>query len=184
MRTDNIKKNLTMRQIIDHFSISCQTDGAVTQIHCPFHANDAHASARIYDTGTMYCFFCSKVWDVISFVKDHKSLEFNKACLYLEEVFGIKRPDVEEVYKEQETLTQFLDKAKSEKTKVLDFDTSFSKISDRLVHNRNVFSLNEYSRYFNFLDNLYSSYKMNDYEDDNFLKNTLDCLHKEISKRI
>lgn len=171
-----------MRQIIDHFHVGCQTEGMITQVHCPFHAHDAHASARIYDTGTMYCFYCDKVWDIVSFVKDLRGLDFNNACRYVEEVFGLKKPGVEEVYQQHETLNQFLEKAKDEKKKVMDFDKHFSRINDKLLLNRKNFSLLNYSRYFNFLDNLYASYKMNSYEDDMFLQSTLENLYKEISK--
>lgn len=172
-----------MRQLIDHFHINCQTEGLVTQVHCPFHSHDAHASARIYDTGTMYCFYCNKVWDIVSFVKDLRNLDFSKACLYVEEAFGLKRPDVEEVYKQHETLAQFLEKSKVEKMKVMDFDKNFIRVNDKLMYNRKNFSLKDYSRYFNFLDNLYASYKMNDYEDDAFLQSTLDNFYKEVSKK-
>ena len=174
-----------MRQIVDHFHVSCQTDGLVTQIHCPFHSNDANASARIYETGTMYCFVCNKVWDAISFVKEMKEMEdYSKACLYIEENFGITRPNVEEVYQQKETLTQFLDKMVNEKQKSMDFERNFTRISEKLVTYRGRYTLRDYSRYFNFFDNLYASYKMKDYEDDASLKIALDGLYQEISKGI
>lgn len=182
LRTENIKNNVSMRQLIDHFHVSCQTEGTITQVHCPFHTHDAHASARIYNTGTMYCFYCNKVWDLVSFVRDLRGLDFSRACLYIEEAFGLKRPDVEEVYKQQETLAQFLEKSKIEKTKNMDFNKNFIRINDKLILNRKNFNLSDYSKYFNFLDNLYSSYKMDDYEDDKFLQTTLEDLYKEISK--
>jgi len=38
------------------------------QINCPFHGADLGPSARIYpDTNSMYCWACTKSWDVIDF---------------------------------------------------------------------------------------------------------------------
>ena len=53
-RVSNLKEQVSLRQVIDYFNIRCRSTGSVTQVHCPFHGKDKHASARIYETETMY----------------------------------------------------------------------------------------------------------------------------------
>jgi len=185
IRVKNIKDQVSLRSLIDFFKIECQSEGSVTQVHCPFHGNDTHASARIYETNTMYCWKCNKVWDVISFINDIKNFnDFNKSCQFLEELFGISKPDAKVAYEQKETLKDFLDQHFKNTKKEKNFEDVFSKISNKLILNKNTFLLTEYTSYFNYLDNLYSVYKTDDYEDDTFLQAALENIHKEISKRI
>lgn len=182
-RINNIKSRVSMREIVDHFRVECQSDGIVTQIRCPFHGDDLHASARIYETNTMYCWKCNKVWDVISFVRDIQNLgDFNKACIYLEDAFGIARPDASIAYEQKETLKQFLDKQQEDLKKDKDFEQIFSKINDKLILNKESFIFPEYIKLFNFLDSTYALYKTDDYLDDRFIQNALETIQKEISK--
>jgi DNA primase len=86
-RINNIKQSVRLRSLVDYFNVPCQSSGDVTQIHCPFHGYDAHASARIYDTNSMYCWVCNKTWDVVEFVKDFKNIKFKEAVVLLEELY-------------------------------------------------------------------------------------------------
>ena len=55
IRVSKIKEKVSLRNLIDRYHIDCQSQGEITQVHCPFHGHDNHASARIYETNTMYC---------------------------------------------------------------------------------------------------------------------------------
>jgi len=176
-RISNIKSTVSLRNLVDYFNVATQSMGEITQVHCPFHSGDLHASARIYETNTMYCWVCSRVWDVISFVSDIKGISFAEACTILEEMYGIEKTDKSIAYHE-ESFNDFL-KSK-EPIKEKDFDRNFEKISSLLIKNRESFSLDEYSKYFYFFDSLYVAYKANDHSNDNDLGNSLDNLFKEI----
>ena len=167
-RIENIRDNVKIRDVVDHFNVYCQSAGEETQLHCPFHGDDAHASARIYSSGTMYCWVCSKVWDVISFVKDIKDIEFSEACRYLEELYGLAEIDKSIAYSPNESLESYFKKALEGTTITKDFEKDFEKINNYLISNRESFSLDRYTRLFNQYDNIYASYKTN------VFKNTFD----------
>lgn len=177
-RISNIKGAVSMRNLIDYFNIPCQSMGDITQCHCPFHGDDQHASARVYETNTMYCWVCSQMWDVISFIRDYKGVEFSTACSILEEMYGIAKPDKAIAYHE-ESFNDFL--KSSEPVKEKDFDRDFDKISNHLIKNKESFSFKEYVRYFYFFDNLYVNYRANSHSNDLVLGNSLDNLFMEIS---
>jgi len=177
-RVQNIKTSVSMRHLVDYFNVPCQSVGDITQVHCPFHGNDKHASARIYETNTMYCWVCSQMWDVISFIKDYKGIDFSASCSVLEEMYGISKPDKAMAYQE-ETFNDFLRQLEPVKEK--DFDRDFDKVSNYLVRNRDSFSLAEYVKYFYFFDSLYINYRANSHSNDSDLSNSLSNLFKEIS---
>ena len=179
-RIKNIKDSVSIRNLIDHFNIPCQSSGEVTQLHCPFHGNDQHASARIYETNTMYCWVCSKMWDVISFVRDLKGVDFASACSILEEMYNLEKTDKGIAYHE-ESFNDFLKNRQPVKER--DFDKDFDRISNLLIKNKGAFSLSEYVKYFYFYDSLYVNYKANKHSSDLELSNSLNNLFKEISAR-
>ena len=114
-RIENIRDNVQIRNLIDHFSVQCASEGMITQVQCPFHGHDNHASARIYESNTMYCWVCSKKWDVIEFVRDIKKYDkFADACRYLEELYNIEKTDVGVAYA-SESFNSYLKKAETEK---------------------------------------------------------------------
>lgn len=180
LRIKNIKEAVSIRNLIDTFNIPCQSAGDITQLHCPFHGNDQHASARIYETNTMYCWVCSKMWDVISFVQDFKSVDFSKACSILEEMYNLEKTDKGIAYT-GESFNDYL--RKNQPIKERDFEKEFERISNLLVKNRGAYSLQEYVKYFYFFDNLYVNYKANRHSDDHDLSNSLENLFKEISAK-
>lgn len=181
-RIQNIKNHVNLRNLIDHFNVDCQSDGIITQVHCPFHGHDNHASARIYETNTMYCWVCSQKWDVISFVKDFKNITFSEACKWLEDFYGLEKVDVSVAYHEP-TFQDYLDDQKKDKdTKTKDFDKEFTSINNLLLRNKSQLNLEQYSRYFYYLDSLFSSYKLNKYSGDLSLQLSLDNLRDEIAK--
>jgi len=179
-RIQNIKDTVSMRNLVDYFNVPCQSVGDITQVHCPFHGNDQHASARVYETNTMYCWVCSQMWDVISFIKDYKGVNFADACSILEEMYGIAKPDKAIAYHE-ESFNDFL--KNSEPVKEKDFDRDFDKISRYLIKNKESFSFAEYVKYFYFFDNLYVNYRSNQHSNDTDLGNSLTNLFVEISDK-
>jgi len=184
-RVDNIKKNVSIRSVIDYFKVPCQSHGIITQVHCPFHGNDSHASARIYETNTMYCFFCNKTWDVISFIKDMKNISFAESCTFLEEAYSLPKIDRIEIAQRRESLEDYLKNKLNEKNKKeKDFNEEFSKISKYLIRNKDFFSLEEYAKYFDFFDSLFYKYKSDSYSNDEELQVFLTGFHKEISKKV
>jgi len=177
-RIQNIHDGVSLRDLIDYFNVPCQSTGEITQLHCPFHGNDRHASARIYETNTMYCWVCSKSWDVIGFVKDFKHIEFAAACTFLEELYNIEKTDKSIAYHEE----SFKDYLKShEVVKEKNFDGDFSKISKILIKNRSSYTMDEYVKYFYFLDTLYINYMSNKHDSDQDLERSLQNLFTEIS---
>ena len=179
-RGDNIKKHVTMRQLIDYFKIPSQSSDLITQVHCPFHGNDQHASARIYATNTMYCFFCSKSWDVISFIKDHKKLDFPKACQFLEDAFGVPKLDISVAYERK----SFEDIFKEDEVREKKFDKELDKISSYLIRNKQYYSLDTYIKFFSFYDSLFANYQTNSYQSDSEMQEAITSLYYEVAKNV
>jgi DNA primase len=181
-RIDNIKDAVSIRNLIDYFNVECQSSGTITQVHCPFHGHDNHASARIYETNTMYCWVCSKNWDVIEFIRDFKQITFQEACKILEEMYGIEKPSREEFYQKEESLEDFLEFEEIKKeNKEKNFDDDFKKINKTLIRNRDSFSLEDYRDTFYFYDKLYYLYKSGKYCSDLEIIQGLGNLQKEIA---
>jgi len=120
------------------------------------------------------------MWDVISFIKDYKGVNFADACSILEEMYGIAKPDKAIAYHE-ESFNDFL--KNSEPVKEKDFDRDFDKISRYLIKNKESFSFAEYVKYFYFFDNLYVNYRSNQHSNDTDLGNSLTNLFVEISDK-
>ena len=177
-RVKKIRSTVSLRSLVDHFNIPCQSTGDVTQLHCPFHGDDQHASARIYETNTMYCWVCSRMWDVISFVKDFKGVEFHTACSILEDMFNIEKTDKSIIYQRESFSDYLLD---SGSKKEISFDKDFSRLSALLIKNKSMFSMSDYVKYFYFFDNLYANYKENKHSSDADLQNSINNLMQEIS---
>lgn len=182
-RIQNIKSTVSIRKLIDYFKIRCQSLDLITQVHCPFHGDDLHPSARIYESNTMYCFYCSKSWDVIELVKDFKNLSFSDSCLFLEELFKLKKIDRMDIYEKRETFEDYIKETNNIK-KDKNFDSDFVKINNFLIQNRNTFDMESYLKYFNLFDFLYNSYLTNEYDNDDNLQISLNSLYTEISSKV
>ena len=100
-RIENIQEQVTMREVVDYFGVPCASEGLETQIHCPFHGVDKHASAKIYETNTMFCWVCDSFWNVITFVRDIKGITFQEACNFVETTFNVSKIDREKIYSEK-----------------------------------------------------------------------------------
>jgi DNA primase len=179
IRVNKIKEKVSLRNLIDRYHIDCQSQGEITQVHCPFHGHDNHASARIYETNTMYCWVCSKSWDVISFVRDYEKLKsFSDACNFLEKNYGIEKIDFVSSYREPSFEDYLNNNSFEDKNK--NFDDEFKILYKMLKLNRDRIKLDQYSKYFYYIDNLYAKYKINNSNGDISLKYALKNIHEEI----
>lgn len=179
-RVTNIRDHVKIRDVVDHFGVHCQSAGNETQLQCPFHGHDAHASARIYTSETMYCWVCSKVWDVISFVRDFKDVEFSEACNYLEVLYGLEKPDKSLAYAPKETLAAYLDSVNQKESLVKDYDRDFEKMNSYLINHKSSYSLKRYVSLFNNYDHMFAAYKTNLFQKDVDLDIALSSLNKDI----
>jgi DNA primase len=179
-RIDNIKSQVKLRKLLDYYNISCQSNGEITQLHCPFHGDDAHPSARVYETNTMYCWVCNKTWDVVEFIKDLNNLNFKEAVVFLESSYGIQKPSLEESLREP-SFEEFLIESNQDKILEKDYSSEFELLSKMLLRSKNNIDLQTYSRLFYTLDNIYAMYKTNKFNESAVLELNLKNLHSEIS---
>ena len=183
-RVANIKDHVSMRRLVDHFGVRTQSPDIVTQVHCPIHGDDAHPSARIYETNTMYCFRCAKTWDVISLVQDFLKLpKFNDAMKYLEDTFHISKLDPEKYeYDKQEKKKSFDDVIKPDVKKEITFDQDFKNLQDYLICNKSTYSMEEYTSFFYLFDTLFYLYKSEAYDSDKHMSKLISELSLKIKK--
>lgn len=71
---EQILDSISMMDIINKYGISHRR----RTMRCPFHGQDKHPSAQIYDDG-FHCFTCGKHLDVIGFVEEYFNLNFKEA---------------------------------------------------------------------------------------------------------
>lgn len=134
-RAENIKKQVTVYDILNYYNVRIRTENAEVQFPCPLHGDgkDAGYSARAYppedgeDYGGTYCWGCHKARDVIEWVKDKESLSFVQAMKLIEEKFSVD--NVPNIYK-------FFDPAADRQPEEGDESTSFVNNS-RLVQEIN-----------------------------------------------
>ena len=178
-RVENVKDSVKLRSLIDYYNIECESDAEITQLHCPFHGYDAHASARIYETNSMYCWVCSKTWDVIEFVKDYKNLKFKDAVVFLEDMYSIAKPSLEETLEEPSFESYLEDEKRELQTK--DYTSEFDILSKMLKTHKDSIDFETYRRLFYSLDDLYANYRTQDFSHGLSLETALKNLHSEIS---
>lgn len=71
---EEILNNITMQDIVERYNISHKR----RKMRCPFHGQDKHPSAQIYNDG-FHCFTCGKHLDVIGFIEEYFNLDFKEA---------------------------------------------------------------------------------------------------------
>lgn len=87
IRIEQIHKHVTIFEVLAHFGIVLEE--ATQQIRCPFH-EDRSPSARVYaDQNKVYCFTCSKQWDVIDAAQTKLGVSLGEAMTWLEQQFGV-----------------------------------------------------------------------------------------------
>ena len=87
---DEIKRNVTMREICEMYGIAVSRGGFAL---CPFHADKRRPSMKIYDGNRGYCCFsCGESGDTINFVMKFFGIKFNEACAKLNDDFRLGLP--------------------------------------------------------------------------------------------
>lgn len=97
-RADNIKRQVSVYDVLNHYRIAIRTENAEVQYPCPLHGDgrDMGYSARAYPEeegspgGSTFCWGCQKSRDVIQWVMDKESLSFTQAMGFLEGNFGVQ----------------------------------------------------------------------------------------------
>ena len=81
-KIESIKSSVSMVQFLNDHGFSVQ-DGVETQIQCFAH-DDVHPSARVYpQSNTVYCWTCTRAFDVIAAAMIIKELAIKDAVDYL-----------------------------------------------------------------------------------------------------
>lgn len=71
---EEILNNINMNDIVNKYGLNHKK----RKMRCPFHGQDKHPSAQIYDN-YFHCFTCGKHLDVIGFVEEYFNLDFKEA---------------------------------------------------------------------------------------------------------
>jgi hypothetical protein len=170
-RVLNIRKQVSVFQLLSYYGIPVRTDNYEVQYPCPLHGDgqDQGYSARAYPDddgqgGSTYCWACHKARDVVEWVKDREGLSFTQALSVLEERFGITdKPNINLFFspKHKDT-SQEESQLSKDLSKILDKDTTkdvsipfhlVERQIDRLVgEKRDVLSLKEVTTLYYVLD--------------------------------
>lgn len=147
-RVDNIKRQVTVFDILNYYDIPIRTENAEVQFPCPLHGDgrDQGFSARAYpdddgqEGGSTYCWGCHKARDVIEWVKDKESVSFTQAMKVIEEAFSVT--NVPNIYKffdpsttegEGDDQVSKLDRELSEILEVKDLPTGSFNVIERKI---------------------------------------------------
>lgn len=91
-RVERIKNAVGMTQLLSDLGYDVTPGGHDQQFPCDLHGgNDDKPSARTYDDSRAYCFACAKQRDQVTWVMDRNGIDFNAACLWLENQYGLSR---------------------------------------------------------------------------------------------
>lgn len=169
-----------MRQVIDHFKVQAASEDIETQVQCPFHGHDTHASARIYASNSMYCWVCEKSWDVTFFVKDKNEVTYSQALEYLEKTFRIPGLDREKIFEESRKDLSDITPKKDPKPVVEEASKIFNNLFKILISNKEKFSLPGYLDIFKRYDDFLYKYK----KQNNLILEDLKDLYNDVKKVI
>lgn len=91
--SDTIQERVSIWAVLAQYGVKGE---GTMQISCLAHRPDIHKSCRVYgETNSMYCFTCSKTWDVVGLVMELEEMTFREACSTLAQKFDIHVTDVE-----------------------------------------------------------------------------------------
>lgn len=92
-----VKSQVNMRMLAEHFGIHVNRTG---QALCPFHS-DKQPSMKVHagflDHDGYYCWACGAGGDIINFVREYCSLDFEGAVRYIAAAFCIRIMDEKEI---------------------------------------------------------------------------------------
>ena len=78
MTADEIKQNVSMRDVLARYGISVNRNGMCC---CPIHG-ERHASMKVYKDGYK-CFACNSAGDIFNFVMAYENVDFKTAFIEL-----------------------------------------------------------------------------------------------------
>ena len=87
---DHIRRKLAFSQVARHYNKPWLSD-ETHQLSCHFHGEDKNPSARFYgDTKRIYCFACSKGWDVCGYIKETEGFQtFGQVVGFVKHTFDV-----------------------------------------------------------------------------------------------
>lgn len=81
-----------MTRLLSDLGYEVYADGHDQQFSCDLHGTmDEKPSARVYDDNRAFCFACAKQRDQVSWVMDRNGIDFNAACDWIEDQYGLDR---------------------------------------------------------------------------------------------
>jgi len=78
MTTEEIKQNITMKELLGRYGIKVRNN----MCSCPFHGKDKHPSMKVFKDGAN-CFTCGWNGDLFKFVQDIEHCDFKQAFILL-----------------------------------------------------------------------------------------------------
>ena len=86
---NEIKERVDIAELVESSGVHLKKSGKLYMGLCPFH-EDKNPSLAVYpETGSWYCFGCSKGGDVFSWVMEYEGVDFKEAVEKLAEKAGI-----------------------------------------------------------------------------------------------
>ena len=86
MTSDEIKDNVTMRQVLSRYGLKPNRSGMIC---CPFH-NEKTPSMKIYEKD-YHCFGCGEHGDIFTFVQNYEGVDFKTAFQILGGSYGVMK---------------------------------------------------------------------------------------------
>jgi hypothetical protein len=102
---DRVLEQADIFELLDKSGVKYLFKNKKHNVSCPFHGADTKPSMTIFpDTNTLYCFYCDKAWDAISFwaeinqwwkEDDSTKLDMGRAISDLGRLYGVHdtKPD-------------------------------------------------------------------------------------------
>lgn len=181
-----LAKRLNVFDCLEHYKLDDIYDGTrrEQQIKCPgFHGEDRRKSARIYETGTMFCWACDKSYDIFEFEIKYTGLSFAEVVYQLAQRYDIDFSfDTEEVEGPPKALTEIKDLFKSfeQRKPGRKFQDHLQQITYKLVQAREMLSLDAYQKYWYVIDQIAWRVSVQQMPPEEALKH-LDSVYREFS---
>lgn len=175
-RVENIKDQVHITDILDHYGIKTHTRNREFQFPCPLHGDgqDNSFSARMYpDSNSTYCFACHQDRDVVQWVRDYEGLSFGKALSFIERSFGVSNiPTPTFDPTDEKTRHEVRDLLKKQATAPSRLETieALEKKARRSVKNNRGLLWKEVATTFYVLDNLRFDIQRGNVDDDKVAK--------------
>lgn len=167
IRTQSILANVTIFQVLAEYKVRF-SNNVTQQIPCPVH-KDRTPSARVYaETNKLYCFTCSKLWDVIALVRAKENCDFIGALVWIETRFMIPPASA--------NLTDVLRAGMRRRTQVRP-DELYELVESRLIANRERLGLVRYTKGLMALDLLLVQAKQHTITSEQFADSAREVLH-------